>query len=123
MTIDIERLKHDLDYWNSVAPEEATHYIIDDDGKSRHVIQPGFYLDEGDTWWQCDGYSYWRKDTVNPLTSIPRPALLWDGEGLPPIGSECTIKDDGILRTIKKHGMRSVYRDLAKGILRRLTLK
>ena len=37
--------------------------------------------------------------------------------------SGATMAIDGILRTIENHGMRSVYRDLAKGILSRINYK
>lgn len=94
MTIDIERLKHDLDYWNKHAPEGATHYIIDDND-SEFAIQSTFYRDEGDKWRECNSQSYWRKNTNNPLTVIPRPSPAWDGSGLPPVGVECEISTNG----------------------------
>jgi len=89
MSIDIERLKVDPDYWDEVAPLGSTH----------HWWPSGeWYQDCGDyalAW--IFGKEEWVQAIV-PLRivrpqAIPRPTKPepkeWDGEGLPPVGSIC----------------------------------
>lgn len=89
MTIDIKRLETDLDYWNAVAPDGATHYA-ERGGVKGGVI---FYRDVNQS--RCmfsRGIGHgWAiglgKPACRPL--IPRPAPAWSGEGYPPAGVEC----------------------------------
>jgi len=84
MTIDIERLEHDLDYWNSVAPKGATHYAPKQGNylegwyrKSNNVIN--FVRNRSGIW--AHGTSFENR------TTIPRPAPKCSGDGLPPVGT------------------------------------
>lgn len=87
MTIDIERLKHDREYWDSVAPEGATHFQPDK-GKSfswYDIEKKKVFCNPGNRWIESwSPKEYW--DSL-----IPRPSPTWNGEGLPPVGVECEI--------------------------------
>lgn len=94
--IDVERLKHDRDYWDSKDPTggEATHYCADG-GANPWIKEGHVWEDKQGRWREVRLKNY---DMQNP---IPRPARKqWSGpeDGLPPIGSECTIEDNGRLK-------------------------
>lgn len=95
MTIDIERLKHDLGYWNSVAPEGATHY-----GERGGSLMPGWYkpsLDkQGAYLFASESSHYWKRaEAFERRALIPRPSPTWNGEGLPPVGNVVAYKSSG----------------------------
>lgn len=73
--IDIERLRVDREYWDSVAPKWATVYIIDCDCGSGGPMPAKFHRALGDRWVDEDG-KYWMKDRTRNSTAldvIPRP--------------------------------------------------
>ena len=89
--IYIERLKVDSAYWDSVAPDGATHY---------QPQQKMFYKrTEEDDWrfwgrlFDNNNY-YWRPSPGTPDDAlwIKRPAE-WPGNDLPPVGTECEVED------------------------------
>lgn len=94
MTIDIERLKHDLDYWLEVAPEGAEFYSVE-----AFKYKAGWIKDEpGKT-----GYHFVREASLSwsfvraenipqDCTLIPRPSPAWDGSGLPVEGTVCRMR-------------------------------
>ena len=71
MTINTNWLAQDRDYWDSVAPSDATHYIIErcDEG----VVESKFHVDEGDRYRECGGRRFWPKSRVSEIEIIPRP--------------------------------------------------
>lgn len=86
MSIDIERLKNDREYWDSVAPEGATHYA-----------KSGNWWKLGENGWSLFKSGRWVEIPSFPLLAIERPpeklqAVEWDGTGLPPVGCECEVK-------------------------------
>lgn len=87
MTIDIERLKVDREYWDSVAPEGATAY---DD----QYVAPWRKSDEGCEFYFSEALKNWVSTIRKDCARIPRPEprqVEWDGEGLPPVGCECEV--------------------------------
>lgn len=92
MNIDIERLKHDREYWDEVAPEGATHYGpesathcaawfkgLDDCTQHCMALIPGF---NNDLWHNC---------LTGRDDRFPRPSPAWNGDGLPPVGCSCLM--------------------------------
>ena len=83
MSIDTERLATDRAYWDSVAPEGATHWdtmvgvFCNTDGWWNDEL---FYRDKFQEEWGTDRY------TPRPVEPA---ASEWDGTGLPPVGVEC----------------------------------
>jgi hypothetical protein len=94
MTIDLERLAVDLDYWDEVAPEGATHFMYSEKFvKWVDVVEWEFYAFSDRVWKEafCD----WSlQDYINRgdgcVTAKPA-AQEWDGKGLPPVGCECEV--------------------------------
>ena len=113
MNIDIERLKTDLDYWLSVAPEGATHY-----GEQFPCPwlreEPASYFREGQ--WVIYRTVYRGKEQISE--SIPRPT--WNGEGLPPIGVEC--EGDADTRPGDYEPCIPIYHDSTAGELQHTTV-
>lgn len=104
--IDVERLRHDLDYWDERDPTggEATHYREDATYVVWYRIRGGNreYLSA------CTGCT-WVETESSGGKFIPRPTRKqWSGpeDGLPPIGSECTIEDNGRLQYGADHAGR-----------------
>ena len=85
MTIDIERLKHDLDYWNKHAPEGATHYVEDECVFPWRKREEAEYYKRNGAWARLPGPP--EGDVV-----IPRPSPAWDGSGLPVEGTVCRMR-------------------------------
>lgn len=84
--MDIERLKHDRDYWDECDPTgaEATHYCADG-GANPWVKEGHVWEDEKGFWREARLKNY---DMQNP---IPRPTRKqWSGpeDGLPPVGTK-----------------------------------
>lgn len=91
--MDIERLKTDIDYWNEIAPENATHYNI----------AAGWSWLTSAGWLHCydseiDGW----KELSNSTTALlrlntsfpkPKPKPKWDGNGLPTAGTVCFVQN------------------------------
>lgn len=96
MDIDVKRLETDLDYWDSIAPEGATHFIVYEDKiPNKHTC---FYTERGDRYIRCGTVIFWRKKDVHPnyFLIIPHPAhKQWSGpeDGLPTVGMECEYDD------------------------------
>jgi hypothetical protein len=92
--IDIERLKHDREYWDEVAPEGAEYYSAE--SNSWHEA---WYKKVGMNWlcFTVNIHQEWIAANVMPKLSnlIPRPAPAWDGNGLPPVGVECEFRKKG----------------------------
>ncbi|MZR63817.1 hypothetical protein [Alcanivorax sp. DP30] len=98
MTINIERLKTDRAYWDSVAPEGATHY----DANDGEPECPWMRLSAEYGWeaWNSDR-KYWIDDASGDdyaAAYIPRPAKKWSGpeDGLPPVGVEFEFSLNGM---------------------------
>ena len=91
MSIDTERLATDRAYWDSVAPEGATHYDPEDMGApwmmetTRNWM---FYWGSKKEW-----VEYAQKAMLTRILArlVIRPDAPeeWDGTGLPPVGVEC----------------------------------
>ena len=93
MSIDTERLATDRAFWDSVAPEGATHYDPED-------MDAPWMMETTRNW-----MFYWgsKKEWVEHaqkamLTRIlarlvirPDAPEEWDGTGLPPVGTECEV--------------------------------
>jgi hypothetical protein len=110
MTIDLERLAVDADYWDEVAPEGASH-LIDKDKFVKWVdnVEWEFYAFSDRVWkkaffdWSLQDYINGGDGCVTAKPAAPKshptdtqPAQSgaqisaeWDGEGLPPVGTEC----------------------------------
>jgi hypothetical protein len=97
MTIDLERLAVDADYWDEVAPEGASHFMYSEKFvKWVDGVEWGFYVSSDKAWkkamcsWSLQRYT----DNGNEVVAKPtKPAAQeWDGEGLPPVGwhGQCT---------------------------------
>jgi len=106
MTIDIERLAVDLDYWNAVAPEGATHLINKNnfakwiDGIKQDFVEYEFKANQ----WEPSNYNwslekYTKIKGFHVIAKPTKPAAPeWDGAGLPPVGCECeVIESDGLM--------------------------
>ena len=94
MTIDIERLQHDLDYWNKHAPEGATHY----GPAGKFHFEAWFKNVSGgpaQVMLTSDSNRLWHSGLLMDAPLIPRPSPAWDGSGLPPVGVECEISTNG----------------------------
>jgi hypothetical protein len=96
MTIDLERLAVDADYWNEVAPEGATHFMHSEKFvKWVDGVEWGFYVSSDKAWkkamcsWSLQRYT----DNGNEVITKPtNPAAQeYDGTGLPPVGTECEV--------------------------------
>lgn len=88
MNIDIERLKTDLGYWNSVAPEGAEALIDEElfakwDGDTELQYRKGAWRENTNPW------SIQRYKDAGVHDIVERPSPAWDGSGLPPVGVEC----------------------------------
>ena len=95
MSIDIGRLATDRAYWDSVAPEGATHWdtmvgvFCNTDGWWNDEL---FYRDKFQEEWGTDRY------TPRPVEPA---ASEWDGTGLPPVGVECEcLFNDGWVKVL-----------------------
>jgi hypothetical protein len=94
MTIDLERLAVDADYWNEVAPEGATHFMYSEKFvKWVDGVEWAFYASSGREWKKTH-CNWMLKQYLNNATFVlAKPAAQeWDGEGLPPVGwhGQCT---------------------------------
>jgi hypothetical protein len=91
MEIDIERLKCDRKYWDSVSVPGRTYY---DKESGFFCDEKGYYTDYGFKPW-----SVINPGSDEPGRFIPRPAKPaspeWDGIGLPPVGCECKVAHHG----------------------------
>lgn len=84
----------DIDW--SKAPEGATHYMPETE--SSHAV---WVMVSGNTRlaWLASGDSSWEIDRSleeDREYLIPRPAQQWNGEGLPPVGTECEILNNDL---------------------------
>jgi hypothetical protein len=111
MTIDLERLAVDADYWDEVAPEGATHFMHTEKFvKWVFGVEWVFYASSGREWkkthcnWMLKQYLndgtfvLAKADVPKPHPTDTQPAeseakipAEWDGEGLPPVGTECEL--------------------------------
>lgn len=83
MSIDIERLKVDAAYWDSVAPEGATHF-------SAHESDEDWWKQDGQCMYDWKG-GIWRERLLWPKSLIPRPkpqSSEWDGKSAPAPGDQ-----------------------------------
>jgi hypothetical protein len=100
MTIDLERLAVDADYWNEVAPEGATHFMHTEKFvKWVFGVEWVFYASSGREWKKTH-CNWMLKQYLNDGTFVlAKPAAQeWDGKGLPPVGTECeVIESDGLM--------------------------
>jgi hypothetical protein len=95
MTIDLERLAVDADYWDEVAPEGATHFMYSEKFvKWVDGVEWAFYAFSDRVW--KEAFCNWSlQDYINRgdgcVTAKPA-APEWDNTGLPPVGwhGECT---------------------------------
>jgi hypothetical protein len=94
MTIDLERLAVDANYWDEVAPEGATHLLNHDcfvkwvDGKEynfKYKVSVNWKL--CNTPWPLERYKNYH---FTPVTDKPA-AREYDGTGLPPVGADQTV--------------------------------
>jgi hypothetical protein len=92
MSIDLERLAVDLDYWDEMAPEGATHFMYSEKFvKWVDGVELSFYVSSERKWkksfcsWSLQQYI----DCGNYMIAKPtKPAAQeWDGKGLPPVGT------------------------------------
>jgi hypothetical protein len=113
MTIDVDRLAVDADYWNEVAPEGATHFMHTEKFvKWVFGVEWVFYASSGREWkkthcnWMLkqylnDGTFVLAKPKSHPTDTQPAESgaqisAEWDGEGLPPVGTECEYQPDPV---------------------------
>lgn len=94
--IDVERLKHDRDYWDEVgAPEDATHYIVPN---SQAWSKAGFFVEADDRYIRIGSGGHYRlKEDLHMYSLIPRPTRKqWSGpeDGLPPVGTKCEVQHE-----------------------------
>jgi hypothetical protein len=96
MTIDLERLAVDADYWDEVAPEGATHFMYSEKFvKWVGGVELSFYVSSERKWkksfcsWSLQQYI----DCGNYMIAKPtKPAAQeYDGTGLPPVGADQTV--------------------------------
>jgi hypothetical protein len=96
MTIDLERLAVDADYWDEVAPEGATHFMYSEKFvKWVDGVEWRFYVSSDKAWkkamcsWSLQRYT----DNGNEVVAKPtKPAAQeYDGTGLPPVGADQTV--------------------------------
>jgi hypothetical protein len=94
MTIDLERLAVDADYWDEVAPEGATHFMHTEKFvKWVFGVEWVFYASSGREWKKTH-CNWMLKQYLNDGTFVlAKPAAQeYDGTGLPPVGCECEVK-------------------------------
>jgi hypothetical protein len=92
MTIDLERLALDADYWDEVAPEGATHFMYSEKFvKWIDGVEWAFYTSSDKAWKQATLTWPLQKYTDNGNEVVAKPskpaAQEWDGKGLPPVGT------------------------------------
>jgi len=90
--IDLKRLAVDREYWDSVAPEGATHW----DMEAELFVSPTHVYTLGGK-----QQRQFRRTLSSFGRYIPRPPkkaqeVEWDGDGLPPVGVECEFIHPGI---------------------------
>ena len=101
MSIDIGRLATDRAYWDSVAPEGATH--VSENRRFMKWVNGkefSYYFLGSDEWsrdkggWSLDQYIE-SGDKCWKLFEKPEAQKTqeWDGTGLPPVGTECEAND------------------------------
>lgn len=81
---------NDIDW--SKAPEEATHYFLEQEKPNREywVKQTPSKLYFCRLGHEADGFRPWLCDFQRFLSSmVARPSPAWNGEGLPPVGTVC----------------------------------
>jgi hypothetical protein len=100
MTIDLERLAVDADYWDEVAPKGASHFMYSEKFvKWVDGVEWRFYVSSDKAWkksmcsWSLQRYT----DNGNEVVAKPtKPAAQeWDGAGMPPVGTECEFRIGG----------------------------
>jgi hypothetical protein len=96
MTIDLERLAVDADYWDEVAPEGATHFMYSEKFvKWVDGVEWAFYTSSDKAWKQATLTWPLQKYTDNGNEVVAKPtkpaAQEWDGKGLPPVGIICDV--------------------------------
>jgi hypothetical protein len=97
MTIDLKRLAVDLDYWDEVAPDGATHFMYSEKFvKWVDGVEWAFYASSGREWKKTH-CNWMLKQYLNNATFVlGKPSKVaapeWDGTGLPPVGCECEVK-------------------------------
>ncbi len=81
----------------SKAPEGATHFTFQDETWLR-----GFWKRDGErVWFWADmpesGWAPTYADPIKKGVAIQRPIyIVWSGEGLPPVGSDCEVNDERV---------------------------
>lgn len=80
----------------SKAPEGATHFDT-----AEYRTKSFMKLEDG-AWYfwppmfDCPGWRFWHADSVDadtgPFVARPPAALVWNGEGLPPVGTVCEFE-------------------------------
>jgi hypothetical protein len=108
MTIDLERLAVDADYWDEVAPEGATHFMYSEKFvKWVDGVEWGFYVSSDKAWkkamcsWSLQRYTDNGNEVIakpksqptdtQPAESVAQISAEWEN-GIPPGGwhGECT---------------------------------
>jgi hypothetical protein len=96
MTIDLERLAVDADYWNEVAPDGATHFMYSEKFvKWVDGVEWAFYTSSDKAWKQATLTWPLQKYTDNGNEVVAKPskpaAQEYDGTGLPPVDADQTV--------------------------------
>ncbi|HGT2710327.1 TPA: hypothetical protein ACM2VU_004268 [Pseudomonas aeruginosa] len=75
----------------SCAPAEATHYCIGDDlNPWRKIVGTTVYALNRKKWVMWSSFN----EGYMPAYYAPIPLETWDGQGLPPVGTGCEVKND-----------------------------
>ncbi|EMI6703471.1 hypothetical protein V2E99_005990 [Pseudomonas aeruginosa] len=75
----------------SCAPAEATHYCIGDDlNPWRKIVGTTVYALNRKKWVMLSSFN----EGYMPAYYAPIPLETWDGQGLPPVGTGCEVKND-----------------------------
>jgi hypothetical protein len=121
MSIDIERLKTDHDYWDEVAPQGSGFY-----GEEDYEWVESWYKKQDDIWYRHIGAQGWTNisnagcdfdDFIHSRAGslINRPetqTTQWSGpqDGWPPVGTECELWVGGVFDDVVEFiGLRNEY--------------